>query len=152
MTRAEPLWILERRFLDASIAVWREIDRYSEDEYQGIEVTEQGTELRRIEREAWNRYRDALDYVDPRCSYTFPLPGWMGEDQADPCRCDLPTGHDGKHACEHTREKADREPQPGDGPDYHAEHAAWEERQRRANASWQSGAKSADASSRIRPE
>lgn len=26
----------------------------------------------------------------------------------------------------------DREPQPGDGPDYHADHAAWVERQKHA--------------------
>lgn len=40
---------------------------------------------------------------DPRCVYTFPLPWWAGEDQMDPCRCDLLMGHDGPHACEHTR-------------------------------------------------
>jgi len=27
------------------------------------------------------------------------------------------------------RARTDREPEPGDGPDYHAEHAAWEARQ-----------------------
>lgn len=45
----------------------------------------------------------AEEHGDPCCTYTFPLPSWMGEDQDDPCRCDLPKGHDGKHACEHTR-------------------------------------------------
>lgn len=45
--------------------------------------------------------------ADLRCIYEFPLPSWMGEDQADPCRCDLPKGHDGEHACEHTRARAE---------------------------------------------
>jgi hypothetical protein len=40
---------------------------------------------------------------DPRCRYTFPLPRWMGPDQDDPCRCDLPAGHDGGHSCAHLR-------------------------------------------------
>jgi hypothetical protein len=38
---------------------------------------------------------------DPRCSYTFPLPSWAGEDQMDPCRCRLDVEHDGEHWCEH---------------------------------------------------
>ena len=41
-----------------------------------------------------------------RCTHRFPLPSWMGEDQDDPCRCDLHSGHDGDHECEHTRAEA----------------------------------------------
>lgn len=37
------------------------------------------------------------------CAYTFPLPSWAGQDQMDPCACDLPAGHDEPHACSHTR-------------------------------------------------
>lgn len=42
------------------------------------------------------------------CGWKFPLPGWAGEDQMDPCTCDLPAGHlptdDGtKHSCAHIR-------------------------------------------------
>lgn len=40
---------------------------------------------------------------EPACRYTFPLPPWAGEDQMDPCRCDLGEGHDGEHSCKHTR-------------------------------------------------
>jgi len=51
----------ERAFLDASVAVWREIDAAMErGPYQGIEVTERGVELRRIERDAWERYKRAI--------------------------------------------------------------------------------------------
>lgn len=49
------------------------------------------------------RARPSILATDPRCTYTWPLPGWMGPDQDDPCRCDLPAGHDGEHSCEHTR-------------------------------------------------
>lgn len=50
---------IESAFLDASIAVWREVDRqFSEDgEYTGIEAS---TELRKRERTAWERYRDEV--------------------------------------------------------------------------------------------
>jgi hypothetical protein len=37
------------------------------------------------------------------CRYTFSLPLWAGEDQMDPCQCDLGEGHDGEHSCEHIR-------------------------------------------------
>jgi len=42
------------------------------------------------------------------CTYTFPLPSWAGEDQMEPCRCDLPTGHPptdhpSGHSCSHLR-------------------------------------------------
>ena len=42
------------------------------------------------------------------CTYTFPLPSWAGEDQMEPCRCDLPAGHPptdhpSGHSCSHLR-------------------------------------------------
>lgn len=40
-----------------------------------------------------------------QCWYTFALPWWAGEDQMDPCRCDLHINHEGDHECEHTRAK-----------------------------------------------
>lgn len=54
--------------------------------------------------------RDLLD-AQPlphgrRCRYAFPLPSWAGEDQMDPCRCDLHAGHECDHECEHTRASA----------------------------------------------
>lgn len=49
------------------------------------------------------------DLFDQRCTYTFPLPSWAGEDQMDPCRCDRPKKHDGEHSCPHIREV---DPQP----------------------------------------
>lgn len=49
----------ERAFLDASVAVWREVDRQvNEDgEYIGIAAS---TELRQCERAAWEDYRDQV--------------------------------------------------------------------------------------------
>lgn len=46
-------------FLEASVDVWREVDRLSAepDGYRGLDAS---TELRQREREAWERYRDAL--------------------------------------------------------------------------------------------
>ena len=38
-----------------------------------------------------------------RCTHRFPLPSWMGKDQDEPCRCDLPWGHEGAHSCSHLR-------------------------------------------------
>ena len=63
-----PLMSAEREFLIASVAVWREIDRLSGDEYRGIEITKEGVALRRREREAWERYRELLDrgLIEPR--------------------------------------------------------------------------------------
>lgn len=55
----------------------------------------------------YQAFRDWQDFEyppDPRCKHEFPLPSWVGPDQADPCRCDLPTGHDGPHLCDHLRE------------------------------------------------
>lgn len=37
--------------------------------------------------------------------------------------------HEHEYAFRSNAKLIDREPQPGDGPDYHADHAAWEERQ-----------------------
>lgn len=53
----------ERAFLDASIEVWREIDRLSAEPggYQGIDAS---TELRQRERAAWITYRNLLDQGD----------------------------------------------------------------------------------------
>ncbi len=55
----------ERAFLDASIAVWVEIDKHTRHDgtYAENFVPEQlqrDSELRRVEREAWHRYRDIL--------------------------------------------------------------------------------------------
>lgn len=49
----------EREFLNASIAVWREIDRLSEspEGYKGLDAS---TELRRRERAAWEKYKASL--------------------------------------------------------------------------------------------
>ncbi len=49
----------ERRFLDASVAVWRAIDAGGE--YRGLEVTERGVRLREEERAAWDAYKTELD-------------------------------------------------------------------------------------------
>lgn len=49
---------------------------------------------------------------DAQCAYTFPLRWWMGKDQEDPCRCDLPSGHDGEHACDHIRSPDTPAPEP----------------------------------------
>lgn len=43
------------------------------------------------------------DY-DSLCQYTFPLPGWAGEDQMDRIRCALDNGHEGEHV---SRKSAD---------------------------------------------
>lgn len=54
----------EREFLDASIAVWRDIDRLSADPggYQGLD---EANALRITERAVWERYRDeVLDVTD----------------------------------------------------------------------------------------
>lgn len=73
------------------------------------------------------------------------MPDWAeepGTDRGVSCwedggdsTCLLPDGHDGPH--EFTLDSdiwvtfiEDREPQPGDGPDYFADHAAWRERNR----------------------
>lgn len=56
---------IEKQFLELSIAVWREIDRLTAGgaEYPGIP---QGTSLRVMEKQAWERYRDeVLDKVRP---------------------------------------------------------------------------------------
>lgn len=50
----------ERAFLDASIEVWREIDRLSA-EPEGYRGLDQSTALRERERAAWEQYRAALD-------------------------------------------------------------------------------------------
>lgn len=52
-------WDAERRFLDASIAVWREVDRLTADgtPYPGISAD---TDLRVRERAAWEVYRSYL--------------------------------------------------------------------------------------------
>lgn len=49
-----------REFVDASVAVWREVDRLTEDggDYPGIPPD---TGLRRREKAAWERYRATLD-------------------------------------------------------------------------------------------
>jgi hypothetical protein len=45
-----------------------------------------------------------------RCEGTLgSRPWWMGVDQYDPCRCDLPFGHDGEHQCKHTRQESSGE-------------------------------------------
>jgi hypothetical protein len=50
----------EKAFLDASVAVWREIDRLRAEPggYRGLD---QSTDLRRRERAAWEKYRAVLD-------------------------------------------------------------------------------------------
>lgn len=56
----DDLALAERAFLDASIAVWRSIDKAAAtpEGYQGLAP---GIPLRVAEREAWERYRDLLD-------------------------------------------------------------------------------------------
>jgi hypothetical protein len=57
--RAVLLPVAQRAFLDASVAVWREVDRLEGGgPYPGIAP---GTDLRVAERAAWKRYRDLLD-------------------------------------------------------------------------------------------
>ena len=59
----------EREFIEASVAVWREIDKASALAsaagigYAGIEDYEHGIALRKAERQAWERYRDLLSGV-----------------------------------------------------------------------------------------
>lgn len=59
------LFVAEREFLAASVAVWREIDKHIDDEghyKRGVPATlTNDAELRRVERKAWNRYRRLLD-------------------------------------------------------------------------------------------
>lgn len=50
----------ERAFLDASVAVWREIDRLDA-QPDGYHPTRMSAELRQRERAAWERYRGHLD-------------------------------------------------------------------------------------------
>lgn len=51
--------LAERDFLEASIAVWREIDRLMLlGPYPGIHM---GSDLRIMEKAAWERYRAFLD-------------------------------------------------------------------------------------------
>lgn len=46
-------------------------------------------------------------FLDGRCDGTLGgRPSWMSPDQYDPCRCDLPRGHEGPHECEHSRADA----------------------------------------------
>jgi hypothetical protein len=52
----------EREFLDASIAVWRELDKRVP--YTSANALDASTELRKRERVAWERYRSALEKVD----------------------------------------------------------------------------------------
>ena len=52
------------------------------------------------------RWSPVIAPDDARCTFTWPLPWWMGPEQDDPCRCDLPAGHAGDHSCEHIRAKA----------------------------------------------
>lgn len=51
--------VAEAAFLDASVAVWREIDRL-EAEPDGYHPARMSVELRQQERAAWQRYRDEL--------------------------------------------------------------------------------------------
>jgi hypothetical protein len=59
----------EREFLDASIAVWREIDRRQREPGSGYTGLSAATDLRRRERAAWERYRDeVLDASEGRAA------------------------------------------------------------------------------------
>lgn len=62
---AATLFLAERKFLAASVAVWREIDKHIDDEgryKRGVPTTlTTDAELRRVEREAWQQYRRFLD-------------------------------------------------------------------------------------------
>lgn len=59
------LFLAEREFLAASVAVWREIDKHTDRKgvYVGgfPEQLKHDSELRRVEREAWYRYKRLLD-------------------------------------------------------------------------------------------
>lgn len=63
-----------------------------------------------------------------RCGVTWvaALPG-----NNELCWCVEIRGHSGDHPCSCGQVLLDREPRTSDGPDYHAEHRAWEERQRK---------------------
>jgi hypothetical protein len=68
----------EAAFLDASIAVWREIDRL-DSRPGGYAPTDMDVKLREAERAAWERYRALLDTPAP------PSPGFhRHEDDLDP--------------------------------------------------------------------
>lgn len=62
--KAQHMRDAEREFLEASVAVWREIDRLTEaGPYKGLDAS---TDLRIRERQAWERYRAELDREMPR--------------------------------------------------------------------------------------
>lgn len=59
MTDTDALAAARTEFLEASVAVWREIDRLDA-EPDGYHPNRMSVELRQRERAAWNRYRDLL--------------------------------------------------------------------------------------------
>lgn len=97
--------------------------------HSGTDIERGATAVRHDPSYRSEVFRDALNYADTRpdlrrrlieardllgaqplpwgdrCRYDFPLPSWMGPDQDTPCRCDLHLGHEGGHACNHTREQ-----------------------------------------------
>lgn len=66
--RGADLFLAERAFLAASIAVWREIDKHDDGTghyKRGVPASlVHDAELRRIEREAWHSYRRLLELRD----------------------------------------------------------------------------------------
>ena len=52
----------------------------------------------------WDEMNAPMPPVDPRCTHVLSRrPEWMSPDQYEPCRCELPAGHEGEHECGHTR-------------------------------------------------
>jgi len=83
----------------------------SEDDYVGRPLVDAPDDVRRYYRSVLAAAADRLDSAladqpeqeSTRCSGTLgSRPSWMSEGQYDPCRCKLPGGHSGEHACEHT--------------------------------------------------
>lgn len=67
----------------------------------------------RVTLREYAEHRHGPEHGPFLCSYHFPLPGWMGEDQDDPCQCDAAAEPGqrwcaGEHQCSHTRAKAVR--------------------------------------------
>ena len=73
----------EQAFLEASVAVWREIDRL-DTRPEGYHPTAMDVDLRKRERAAWEQYRDLLDgpSMEERCAnsvaHGLRLGRWLG--------------------------------------------------------------------------
>lgn len=63
LARAVSCSVVEQEFIQASVAVWRELDK--REPYTSANALDASTELRKREKAAWRRYRDELDGTPP---------------------------------------------------------------------------------------